>query len=124
MKKFHILVLVFIVMCSTAFAQRKYVGWSSGYLPNYANFPVSKINWKCYTHVFWFSINPNSSGVVGGLNATTAKSFTAACHQNNAKAIISVVAPEPQTALKQRPRIPAVEYLRKQHGQLHAVKWV
>ncbi len=90
MKKFHILVLVFIVMCSTAFAQRKYVGWSSGYLPNYANFPVSKINWKCYTHVFWFSINPNSSGVVGGLNATTAKSFTAACHQNNAKAIICV----------------------------------
>jgi GH18 family chitinase len=90
MKKFYILVLVFVVMCSTAFAQRKYVGWSAGYLPNYANFSVSKINWKCYTHVFWFSINPNSSGVVGGLSATTAKSFTTACHQNNAKAIICV----------------------------------
>jgi GH18 family chitinase len=90
MKKFHVCFLVFVLLCSTGFAQRKYVGWSAGYLPNYANFSVSKINWKCYTHVFWFSINPNSSGVVGGLSATTAKSFTTACHQNNTKAIICV----------------------------------
>lgn len=90
MKKFQILVLAFVLLCSTAFAQRKYVGWSAGYLPNYANFPISKINWKCYTHVFWFSINANSSGVVSGLDATTAKNFTSACHQNNAKAIICI----------------------------------
>jgi len=90
MKKVHVLFLACVLMSTTSFAQRKYVGWSSGYLPNYANFAVSKVNWKCYTHLFWFSINANSSGVVGGLDATTAKNFTSACHQNNTKAIICV----------------------------------
>jgi Glycosyl hydrolases family 18 len=90
MKKLPVFILAFVLVSTSAFAQRKYVGWSSGYLPNYENFSVSKINWKCYTHVFWFSISPNRSGVVGGLSATTAKNFTTACHQNNTKAIICV----------------------------------
>ncbi len=90
MKKAVVLGLALALFCTSVLAQRKYVGWSAGYLPNYASFPVSSINWKCYTHVMWFSINPNSSGVVGGLSATTAKSFTSACHQNNTKAIICV----------------------------------
>jgi len=90
MKKFQILFLTIVLLWSFAFCQRKYVGWSAGYLPNYANFPISKINWKCYTHVFWFSINANSSGAVTGLDAATAKNFTTACHQNNTKAIICV----------------------------------
>ena len=90
MKKFHILVLVVAVLCSTVFAQRKYVGWSSGYLPNYANFSVSKINWKCYTHVFWFSINATSTGAVDSSDATAVRNFATACHQNNTKAIICV----------------------------------
>jgi hypothetical protein len=90
MNRIGFLIVVCALLGNTAHAQQKYVGWSAGYLPDYANFPVSSINWKCYTHVMWFSITPNSSGVVGGLNSSTAKSFTAACHQNNTKAIICV----------------------------------
>jgi Glycosyl hydrolases family 18 len=90
MNRIGFLIVVCALLGNTAHAQQKYVGWSAGYLPDYANFPVSSINWKCYTHVMWFSVTPNSSGVVGGLNSSTAKSFAAACHQNNTKAIICV----------------------------------
>jgi hypothetical protein len=90
MKKFVAIGLMAALSVAGASAQKKQVGWSAGYLPNYANFPVSKINWKCYTHLFWFSINPDHSGVVGGLDDNTAKNFTAACHKNNTKAIICI----------------------------------
>ena len=90
MNKFKGFLLLITLFCLTSFAQQKYVGWSTGYLPSYANFSVSKVNWKCYTHLCWFSITPNSSGVVGGLSASTAQSFTTACHQNKTKAIICV----------------------------------
>lgn len=73
-----------------AFAQQKYVGWSTGYLPNYENFPVSKINFKAYTVVAWFSINGDGSGNLSGLSASSAKAFTTACHQHNVKALICV----------------------------------
>jgi hypothetical protein len=89
-KKLQILVLAFVLFSTTAFAQRKYVGWSYGYLPNYANFSVSKVNWKCYTILAWFSINGNGSGTVTGMTDAAAKTFTTTCHQNNTKAIICV----------------------------------
>ena len=90
MKKIQGLVLAFVVLCSTAFAQQKYVGWSTGYLPNYANFSVSKVNFKCYNFLVWFSISGNSSGVVSGMSASDAQTFTTTCHTNNTKAIICV----------------------------------
>jgi hypothetical protein len=73
-----------------AFAQAKYVGWSTGYLPNYANYPITKINWKIYTHLAWFSINGDGNGNLSGLGATQAKAFTSLAHQNNTKALICV----------------------------------
>jgi hypothetical protein len=73
-----------------AFAQNKYVGWSTGYLPNYANYPITKINWKIYTHLAWFSINGDGNGNLSGLGATQAKAFTSLAHQNNTKALICV----------------------------------
>jgi hypothetical protein len=73
-----------------AFAQDKYVGWSMGYLPNYANYPIAKINWKIYTHVAWFSINGDANGNLSGLGTTQAKAFTSLAHQNNSKAVICV----------------------------------
>lgn len=90
MKKFQTLLLASVLAASTAFAQQKYVGWSTGYLPNYANFPVSKINWAAYNVVAWFSINGDGSGNLSGLSATQAKAFTDACHQHNTKALICV----------------------------------
>lgn len=59
-----------------------------GYLPDYANFSVSKINWKCYTIITWFADGLSSSGTVSGISGTQAQSFTTACHQNNTKAVI------------------------------------
>ncbi len=90
MNRFKISCLAIATACSATFAQGKYVGWSMGYLPNYANFPISKINWKCYTHLAWFSINGDGAGNLNGLSATQAKAFTAAAHQHNVKAIICV----------------------------------
>ncbi len=90
MKKLQILFLAFLVLSSSAFAQRKFAGWSYGYLPNYANFSVSRVNWKCYTILAWFSVNGNSSGAVTGMSDADAKNFTTACHTNKTTAIICV----------------------------------
>jgi chitinase len=61
-----------------------------GYLPNYANYPITKINWKIFSHVAWFSINGDGSGNISGLSSNQAKAFTSLAHQNNSKAIICV----------------------------------
>jgi hypothetical protein len=90
MKRIQILAIVFVGLCSTSFAQQKYVGWTTGYLPNYANFQVSRVNWKCYNILAWFSISGNSSGAVSGMSAADAKTFTNTCHANNTKALICV----------------------------------
>ena len=90
MKKFQVLMLALALLSTTSFAQRKYAGWSYGYLPNYANFSVSRVNWKCYTILAWFSINGNSSGAITGMNDADAKTFTTACHTNKTKAMICV----------------------------------
>jgi hypothetical protein len=90
MKKVVVCLLAFLLFAAVDGAQKKYVGWSYGYLPNYANFPVSKVNWKCYTILAWFSINGNSNGTVSGMTDANAKAFTTACHQNKTKAIICV----------------------------------
>ncbi len=82
--------LAIAVLCTTVFAQRKYVGWSYGYLPDYANFSVSKVNFKCYTYLAWFAVNGNGSGTINGISDATAQTFTNTCHQNNCKAIICV----------------------------------
>jgi Glycosyl hydrolases family 18 len=88
MKKVLVLFFALVLLCSTSFAQRKYVGWSMGYLPGYANFSVSKINWKCYTIITWFANSLSSSGTVSGMSASQAQALTTACHQNNTKAVI------------------------------------
>src|SRR5437879_832603 len=90
MMKLKIFLIGIFLLGSTAFSQQKYVGWSMGYLPNYANFPISKINWKAYTVVAWFSINGDGSGNLSGLSAASAKAFTTACHQHNVKSVICV----------------------------------
>ena len=90
MRRFPVFLCAFFCLTAIASAQKKYVGWSMGYLPNYANYPITKINWKIFTHVAWFSINGDASGNLSGLGTTQAKAFTALAHQNNSKAIICV----------------------------------
>ena len=90
MKNLQTLLFAIGLTGSAAFAQQKYVGWSTGYLPDYANYPISKINWKAYNYLAWFSINGDGNGNISGLSASTAKAFTSAAHANNTKALICV----------------------------------
>jgi hypothetical protein len=92
MKNSRFFLLALCCSFSAAFAQTKAtkVGWSTGYLPNYANYPITKINWKIYTHLAWFSINGDGSGNLSGLSSAQAKAFTTLAHQNNTKALICV----------------------------------
>jgi chitinase len=95
MKKPSILFLAVLVAATSAFAQRKYVGWSTGYYTNWTNtktYPFTKINWKIYTHVVYFSASPNGNGgaLSNGVSDADAKSFTTLSHQNNTKALICV----------------------------------
>ena len=46
MKKAVVLILALVLFCSTAFAQRKYVGWSTGYHTNWGTQQVANTNWK------------------------------------------------------------------------------
>jgi hypothetical protein len=84
MKKLLVLVLALVLFCSTAFAQRKYVGWSTGYHTTWGGQNVTSTAWKCYTHLCWFN------GSINGPSATEGKAFSAACHANNCKAIVCI----------------------------------
>ena len=71
------------------------VGWSTGYYAGWAQgaYPVTKINWKSYTHMCHFSATPNGSGGVSlsmGINDASAKSFVAEAHKNKVKAILCI----------------------------------
>jgi GH18 family chitinase len=81
MKRSLVLVLALVVLCSTAFAQRKYVGWSTGYHTTWGPQTVAQTFWNAYTHVVYFD------GGTGMTNQSTGQSFTSACHANKCKAI-------------------------------------
>ncbi len=52
-----------------------------GYLPNYANFSVSRVNFKCYTILVYFD------GGTSMTSTSTGQNFTSTCHNNNTKAL-------------------------------------
>jgi GH18 family chitinase len=84
-----------LACCSLASAQAKYVGWSTGYYTNWTNtnsYPFTKIDWKAYTHVVYFSASPNGNGgnLSNGVSDADAKKFTSLAHQNGSKALICV----------------------------------
>ena len=75
--------------------EQKKVGWSTGYYAGWAQggYPVTKINWKSYTHMCHFSATPNNQGVVSlsmGINDARAKEFVAEAKKNNVKSILCV----------------------------------
>ncbi len=84
MKKIQLCILVFTFLWSAAFAQRKYVGWSTGYHTTWGPQSVANTNFKCYTHIAYFngSINPPST--------SEGQTFTTACHNNNTKALLCI----------------------------------
>jgi GH18 family chitinase len=82
MKKSLVLILALVFLCSTSFAQRRYVGWSTGYHTTWGGQNVTNTAWKCYTHLCWFS------GGINGPSSSEGKAFSAACHANNTKAIV------------------------------------
>jgi chitinase len=84
MKKFHVFLLVFVFLCSTAFAQRKYVGWSTGYRTTWGGPAFNSIQFRCYTHVCYFT------GSINGPLAAEGKNFSTACHNNKSKAILCI----------------------------------
>ncbi len=77
-----ILVLSMVVASTYAQTARKYVGWSTGYHTNWDGKSPTQLNYKPYTHMCWFSGSINAPSLSEG------KAFTAACHQNNTKAIL------------------------------------
>jgi len=95
MKAILALISAVTLLTSAASAQRKYVGWSTGYYTNWTNtnqHPMSKINFKIYTHLVYFSASPNGNGggLDAGVSATDGKNFTSLSHANNTKALICV----------------------------------
>jgi hypothetical protein len=84
MKKFHVFLLVFVFLCSTAFSQRQYVGWSTGYRTTWGGPAFNSIQFRCYTHVCYFS------GSINAPSATEGKNFSTACHNNKSKAILCI----------------------------------
>jgi len=81
MKKCLVLVLVLVVLSSSAFAQRKYVGWSIGYHTTWGGQSVANMNFKCYTHIAYFD------GSINMTSASAGQGFTSVCHANKAKAL-------------------------------------
>jgi hypothetical protein len=84
-----------LAFSSLAFAQQKYVGWSTGYLAGWAQgaYPPSQVVWKAYTHMCHFSATPQSGGLVKlamGLNAQMATDFNKTAHANNVKTILCI----------------------------------
>lgn len=75
--------------------EQKRVGWSTGYYAGWAQggYPVTKINWKSYTHMCHFSATPNNQGVVSlsmGITDARAREFVAEAKKHNVKSILCV----------------------------------
>lgn len=81
MKKSLVLIFALVLLCSTSFAQRKYVGWSTGYHTTWGGQAVANTFWNAYTHVVYFD------GGTGMTSASEGSSFVASCHANKCKAI-------------------------------------
>jgi hypothetical protein len=84
MKKSLVLVLALFLLCSTAFAQRKYVGWSIGYHTTWGGQSVANMAFRCYTHICYFD------GSINMTSTSTGQSFASTCHANNTKALKSL----------------------------------
>jgi chitinase len=78
------LVLACLLLCSTAFAQRKYVGWSTGYHTTWGGQNIADMYFKAYTHICWFD------GGINGPSSSEGLDFTSTCHKNNTKAIVCI----------------------------------
>jgi Glycosyl hydrolases family 18 len=76
-----VLILALVLFCSTAFAQRKYVGWSTGYHTTWGGQAVGSMFFNAYTHIVYFD------GGITMTNQSTGQSFTSTCHANKCKAI-------------------------------------
>jgi hypothetical protein len=85
MKKSLMLVFVLAVLCATSFAQRKYVGWSTGYHTTWGGQNIANMYFKAYTHICWFD-----GGIHGPSTASEGLAFTSTCHNNNTKAIVCI----------------------------------
>lgn len=75
--------------------EQKKVGWSTGYYAGWAtsSYPVTRINWKSYTHMCHFSATPNDQGVVSlsmGITDARAREFVAEAKKNKVKSILCV----------------------------------
>jgi hypothetical protein len=81
MNKPLLCLFVFLVLCSTAFGQRKYVGWSMGYWTTWGGQSAANVNYKCYTHLAYFD------GSINMPSTSSGQSFTTACHNNNTVAV-------------------------------------
>lgn len=84
MKKSFIFFVLVVALCSTAFAQRKYVGWSMGYWTTWGGQSAANVNYKCYTHLAYFD------GSINMPSTNSGQSFTTACHNNNTMAVKSL----------------------------------
>jgi hypothetical protein len=85
MKKSLVFFLALVVLCSTSFAQRKYVGWSTGYHTTWGGQSIANMYFKAYTHICWFD-----GGIHGPSTTSEGLDFTSTCHNNNTKAIVCI----------------------------------
>jgi len=81
MRKSFISFVLVVALCSTVFAQRKYVGWSMGYWTTWGGQSAANVNYKCYTHLAYFD------GSINMPSTNSGQSFTTSCHSNNTKAV-------------------------------------
>jgi GH18 family chitinase len=84
MKKSVVFILVLGLLCTTSFAQRKYVGWSIGYHTTWGGQSVANMAFRCYTHIAYFA------GSINAPSTATGQSFTSTCHTNNTKALLCI----------------------------------
>ena len=85
MKKPFVFFLALVLLCSTSFAQRKYVGWSTGYHTTWGGQSIANMYFKAYTHICWFD-----GGIHGPSTTSEGLDFTSTCHNNNTKAIVCI----------------------------------
>jgi hypothetical protein len=84
MKKSLFLIFALVLLCSTSFSQRKYVGWSTGYHTTWGGQSIASMYFKAYTHICWFD------GGIHGPSNSEGLNFTSTCHKNNTKAIVCI----------------------------------
>jgi hypothetical protein len=85
MKKSPVLIFALVLLCSTSFAQKKYVGWSTGYHTTWGGQSIANMYFKAYTHICWFD-----GGIHGPSTTSEGLDFTSTCHKNNTKAIVCI----------------------------------